>query len=61
MAGKFSEPKYKPTVRQEPYLPNFQVEDDLDYTTPYPCGVCRKTFTSRHSLATHKHSKKGSV
>lgn len=57
MAGKFDEPKYRPQVRQSPYRPDFMIENDLDYTTPYPCGVCRRTFTSRHELATHKHPK----
>lgn len=55
MSRKFNEPEYKPQVRKAPYLPDFNVEPDLDYTTPYPCGVCRRSFTSRHSLATHKH------
>lgn len=55
MARKFSEPKYQPQVRQSPYPPNFMIEDDLDYITPYPCGVCKRSFTSRHALATHKH------
>lgn len=57
MAGKFSEPKYKPQVRQAPYQPDWTVENDLDYTTPYPCGVCGRSFTSRHALATHPHRK----
>lgn len=39
-----------------PYLPDFLVEPDLDYTTPYPCGVCKREFRSRHLLATHKHN-----
>lgn len=42
---------------REPYLPDFLIENDLDYTRPYPCGVCKKSFTSRHSLATHSHRK----
>lgn len=55
MAGKFSEPQYKPQVRQAPYPPDFGVENDLDYTSPYPCGVCGRNFTSRTALATHPH------
>lgn len=39
------------------YLPDFVVESDLDYTTPYPCGVCGKKFNSRSQLATHAHQK----
>lgn len=40
-----------------PYQPDFVVESDLDYTTPYPCGVCGRSFTSRTALATHPHRK----
>jgi len=57
MAGKFSEKQYKSTVRQAPYPPDFEVENDLDYTSPYPCGVCGRSFTSRRALATHPHRK----
>lgn len=58
MAGKFSEKQYKPQVRQAPYQPDWTVENDLDYTTPYPCGVCGRSFTSRTALATHPHEKR---
>lgn len=61
MAGKFDEPKYKPQTRQAPYQPDWNIENDLDYTTPYPCGVCKRSFTSRHALATHKHPKRSSA
>jgi hypothetical protein len=40
------------------YLPDFTVEPDLDYTTPYPCGVCGGKFNSRSTLATHSHAKR---
>lgn len=59
MAGR--KPKYKPQIRREPYQPDFLVENDLDYTSPYPCGVCGRTFNSRSSLATHKHPRKGTA
>lgn len=44
------------TSREAEY-PSFEVTDDLDYTTPYPCHVCHETFRSRHDLATHPHPK----
>lgn len=61
MAGKFSEPQYRPQQRQSPSVVDWNVENDMDYTTPYPCGVCRRTFTSRYELATHKHPRKGAA
>lgn len=57
MAGKFSEPHYEPKKSNSPRPVEWLNENDLDYTTPYPCGVCKRTFTSRTSLATHKHPK----
>lgn len=47
--------KVKPAKKQASYPPDFLSEPDLDFTTPYPCGVCRKYFRSRHTLATHPH------
>lgn len=49
---------HKGTVRAEAYRPEFAVENDFDYTSPYPCGVCGETFRSRHQLATHPHDKR---
>lgn len=57
MAGRFNEPAYRPAVRRETYPVDFTAEHDLDYTNPYPCGVCGRAFNSRHALATHRHSK----
>lgn len=57
MAGKFTEKQYQPKKSQEPYRPDFLIENDLDYTTPYPCGVCGRSFTSRYALAHHPHRK----
>jgi hypothetical protein len=57
MAGKFDEPKYQPKKNLSPYLPDFTVDSDFDYTSPYPCGVCHRSFTSRTELATHPHQK----
>lgn len=50
MAGK-----YKPKKTQRSYQADWKQESDLDYTAPYPCGVCGKSFTSRYSLAHHPH------
>lgn len=55
MAGKLSEKPYTPKKSQEPYPPDFFIETDLDWTSPYPCGVCKRHFTSRALLATHRH------
>lgn len=51
-------PKYRPKIQPEPYQPEFVIENDMDYTTPYPCGVCGREFRSRHELATHPHKKR---
>lgn len=48
-------PAYKAKVVVEPYQPDFMVENDMDYTNPYPCGVCGREFSSRYLLRTHKH------
>ena len=40
-------------------FPEFVIQDDLDYTTPYPCHVCHQEFRSRRELATHPHPKRG--
>lgn len=61
MAGKFNESPYRPVVRLEPHYSDFTAESDLDYTNPYPCGVCGKSFKSRNALVTHGHSKRSSV
>ncbi len=45
-------------IERGPYLPDFLVENDLDYTSPYPCGVCGQEIRSRSLLATHAHPKK---
>ena len=45
----------------EPYQPDFMVENDLDYTNPYPCGVCGRSFTSRYMLRTHSHKRSTSL
>lgn len=58
MAGKFSEKQYRPQRQQTPSPPTFSPDLDLDYTTPYPCGVCKRTFTSRYELANHPHPKR---
>jgi len=58
MAGKLNEPKYRSTAEVTPHPVDWNSENDLDYTTPYPCGVCGRHFTSRYSLATHKHQRK---
>ena len=58
MAGKFAEKQYKPKVQQAASRPQFAVENDFDYTTPYPCGVCGRDFTSRTELATHPHGRR---
>lgn len=58
MAGLHNEPAYKPKKSQEAYQPDFFIEKDMDYTTPYPCGVCKRTFTSRYELATHAHPRR---
>lgn len=55
MAGLHNEPAYKPKKSQETYQVDFFVEKDMDYTTPYPCGVCRREFNSRYELANHPH------
>lgn len=36
-------------------FPDFFAQNDLDYTSPYPCQVCGEHFRSRHLLATHPH------
>lgn len=46
-----------PEKRKTPYMPVFEQENDLDFTNPYPCGVCGRDFKSRHLLATHSHRK----
>jgi hypothetical protein len=60
MAGKFNEPKVKSKVSVTPYPPSWNQESDLDWTSDYPCGVCKRLFRSRRELATHPHPKKGS-
>jgi hypothetical protein len=61
MAGKFDEKPYRPKVTMHPYPVDFQVESDLDHTSPYPCGVCRQVFNSRWLLANHPHLPKAST
>lgn len=58
MAGKFSEPKYAPVKERTPKPVDWLSQNDSDYTSPYPCGVCRRMFTSRDELANHPHPKK---
>ncbi len=48
-------------VSVTPYPPDFVAESDLDWTSDYPCGVCRKLFRSRRELATHPHPVKKKV
>lgn len=57
MAGKFAEKPYRSAKETTPHPTDWNSETDLDYTTPYPCGVCGRTFTSRYSLAHHPHRK----
>lgn len=49
--------KYRPKKTAEPYQVDFSLERDMDYTSPYPCCVCGRSFTSRYELATHPHTK----
>lgn len=58
MAGLMGEKPYRPKKVARPYQVDFFAEKDMDYTNPYPCGVCGDTFVSRHALATHKHPKR---
>ena len=57
MTGKFDEKKYEPKKSSAAYPPEWAQENDLDWTSPYPCGVCGQSFTSRTILATHSHRK----
>lgn len=57
MAGTFNEGRVKPAKRVTPYPPVFEQESDLDFTNPYPCGVCGRAFKSRDALRTHPHPK----
>lgn len=41
---------------EAPEFPAFGFDDD--YTSPYPCMVCKVEFRSRHELATHPHPKR---
>ena len=47
--------EYRPAVHQDATVPDFYIENDLDYTSPYPCQVCHKQFRSRYELANHPH------
>lgn len=58
MASNTVKSTYRPKQSQEAYVPDFTLEPDLDYTAPYPCGVCRVEFRSRYALGTHKHKKR---
>jgi len=60
MAGKFSEKQYQPERQKSPAPVDWNCQNDLDYTNPYPCGVCGRSFTSRYALAHHLHRKKAS-
>lgn len=55
MAGKLDEKRYRPKATIHPYPPDWSAENDLDHTSPYPCGVCGNTFHSRWLLANHPH------
>lgn len=48
----------KPNRKQSSGFPDFLQGENLDFTHPYPCHVCKVPFRSRHALATHKHPKK---
>lgn len=49
---------YRPKKSLRAYLPDFDLDSDLDWTSPYPCGVCGRAFQSRWELAHHPHPKK---
>lgn len=49
---------YRPKASGQAYPPEFTIENDLDYTSSYPCGVCGVDFRSRFELANHPHPKK---
>lgn len=57
MAGRFDEKPYAPKKAAHPYPPDFAQEQDHDWTSPYPCGVCGRSFNSRSLLATHPHQR----
>lgn len=57
MAGVMNEKPYQPKRSAESYQVDFFIEKDMDFTSPYPCGVCRRSFSSRYELAHHSHSK----
>lgn len=50
--------KYRPKKQGEVYQPDFSMENDFDFISPYPCGVCGREFRSRHELATHPHQRR---
>jgi hypothetical protein len=57
-ARRFCEPEYRPATQPSIHRPDFTVENDFDFTSPYPCGVCKQEFNSRSLLATHAHPKR---
>lgn len=61
MTNALNEKTYRPKKTQEVYQPDFFIEKDMDYTSPYPCGVCKRHFTSRYELANHPHPRRATA